>query len=77
MHLMKAKKLLPQISDTEKQALQAGSVWIDGDIFGGNPDFKKMLAEAYNRLTPEFFPHAADKPHAIVAGLPSKRAANA
>lgn len=53
MNTMKAQKILPQISDTERQALEAGSVWIDGQFFGGNPDFKKMLAENYNRLSSE------------------------
>lgn len=53
MSWMKSNKLLPQISDTERQALEAGSVWIDGEFFGGNPDFKKMLAEAYARVSPE------------------------
>ncbi len=41
MKLMKANKILPQISDTERQALEAGTVWIDGEFFGGNPDFKQ------------------------------------
>ena len=53
MSYMKAGKVLPQISDTERQALEAGSVWIDGQIFGGNPDFKNMLAEHYNQLSTE------------------------
>jgi acyl-CoA dehydrogenase len=53
MKWMKAQKMLPQISDTERQALEAGSVWIDGELFGGNPDFKKMMEQAYNRLPPE------------------------
>jgi acyl-CoA dehydrogenase len=53
MHWMKANKLLPQISDTERQALEAGSVWIDGEFFRGTPDFKKILAEPYNRLSEE------------------------
>lgn len=53
MRFLKARKMLPQISDTERQALEAGSVWIDGEIFGGNPDFRKMLAENYDRLTAE------------------------
>jgi acyl-CoA dehydrogenase len=53
MKWMQANKILPQISDTERQALEAGTVWVDGEFFGGNPDFKKMLAEAYNRLPPE------------------------
>ena len=53
MKLMKANKILPQISDTERQALEAGTVWVDGEYFGGNPDFGKMLAEPYNTLSTE------------------------
>lgn len=53
MNWMKANHILPKISDTERQALEAGSVWIDGGLFGGNPDFGKMLAEPYNRLNAE------------------------
>src|SRR6476646_6805352 len=53
MKFMKAKKMLPQISDTERLALEAGTVWIDGQFFSGNPDFRKMLAESYNKLTTE------------------------
>src|SRR5688572_2233161 len=53
MKFMKAKKMLPVISDTERMALEAGTVWIDGEFFGGNPDFAKMLGEGYNSLSPE------------------------
>lgn len=53
MKFMKANKVLPQISDTERQALEAGTVWVDGELFSGNPDFKRILAEPYNRLSPE------------------------
>ena len=53
LNYMKANKILPQISDTERQALEAGTVWIDGELFGGNPDFQKMLAENYNQLSAE------------------------
>ncbi len=53
MNWMKANKILPQISDTERQALEAGSIWIDGEFFGGHPDFKKILAESYNQLSAE------------------------
>jgi acyl-CoA dehydrogenase len=53
MKWMQANKILPQISDTERQALEAGTVWVDGEFFGGNPDFKKMLGEAYNQLSAE------------------------
>ena len=53
MNWMKAKKILPNISDTERQALEAGTVWIDGDFFRGNPDFGRMLADPYSRLSEE------------------------
>ena len=53
MKWMQANKILPQISDTERQALEAGTVWIDGEFFGGNPDFSKMLAEPYTKLSAE------------------------
>jgi acyl-CoA dehydrogenase len=53
MKFMKAKRMLPQISDTERLALEAGTVWIDGQFFSGSPDFGKMLAENYNKLTAE------------------------
>ncbi|MTI14577.1 acyl-CoA dehydrogenase [Sansalvadorimonas verongulae] len=33
------KKLLPEMSDTEKTALEAGTVWWDGEIFSGKPDW--------------------------------------
>jgi acyl-CoA dehydrogenase len=53
MNWMKAKKLLPRISDTEREALEAGTVWIDGEFFGGNPDFGRILASRYDTLPPE------------------------
>ncbi len=53
MKLMRDKKMLPRISDTESQALEAGTVWIDGDIFSGKPDFGAMLKHPYNRLSQE------------------------
>ena len=47
------KNSLPKISETEWQALEAGSVWIDGEFFNGNPDFKRILGEAYSTLPAE------------------------
>lgn len=47
--LIKAKAM-PQISSTERQALEAGTVWIDGQVFSGKPDFAKMFAEPYAKL---------------------------
>jgi len=53
MKFMQDNNLLPQISDTEREALEAGDVWIDGEFFGGNPDFSKMLASSYHSLSEE------------------------
>lgn len=53
MKWMKAQKILPRISDTERQALAAGSVWIDGGLFAGKPDFAQILKEPYGQLSAE------------------------
>ncbi|MGR5266446.1 acyl-CoA dehydrogenase [Vibrio astriarenae] len=36
------KKVLPPLSSTEKEAMEAGSVWWDGELFSGQPDFTKL-----------------------------------
>lgn len=36
------KQVLPPLSATEKEAMEAGSVWWDGELFSGKPDFKKL-----------------------------------
>ncbi|MDB5627274.1 MAG: fadE, partial [Tardiphaga sp.] len=33
-----AKKVMPTMSDTEREALEAGDVWWDADLFTGHPD---------------------------------------
>ncbi len=38
------KRVLPQVSQTEQEALDAGTVWWDGDLFSGRPDWSKLLA---------------------------------
>ena len=47
------RKVLPQVSQTEQEALDAGTVWWDGDLFSGNPDWVKLLSVPKPRLTPE------------------------
>jgi acyl-CoA dehydrogenase len=37
-------RVLPKMSDTERAALEAGTVWWDGDLFSGAPDWRKLLA---------------------------------
>ena len=39
-----ARGVLPAMSDTEREALEAGDVWWDADLFTGNPDWAKLLA---------------------------------
>lgn len=36
------RKALPPMSQTEKEALDAGTVWWDGDLFSGRPDWQKL-----------------------------------
>src|SRR5882672_3797427 len=47
------KRILPQISQTEQEALDAGSIWWDADLFTGKPDWKKLLAYEEARLSAE------------------------
>jgi len=36
------KKVLPSMSTTEKEALEAGTTWWDGELFSGKPDWNKL-----------------------------------
>ena len=47
------KRILPQMSETERVALEAGTVWWDGELFRGNPDWNKLLAYPVPKLKPE------------------------
>ena len=38
------RRILPQMSQTERDALEAGTVWWDGELFSGKPDWNKLLA---------------------------------
>jgi len=48
-----AKGVLPGLSKTEREAIEAGDVWWDADLFTGNPDWSKLLAEAPAKLSSE------------------------
>jgi acyl-CoA dehydrogenase len=48
-----ARNVLPSMSDTEREALEAGDVWWDADLFTGNPDWSKLLAFPQAALTEE------------------------
>ncbi len=45
------RKLLPTMSQTEKEALEAGTVWWDGELFTGAPRWEKLLAAQPPRLS--------------------------
>ena len=45
------RRILPQVSQTEQEALDAGTVWWDGDLFSGRPDWNKLLAYPKPTLT--------------------------
>ncbi|WP_374266762.1 acyl-CoA dehydrogenase [Zoogloea sp.] len=47
------RKALPSMSQTEKDALEAGTVWWEGELFAGRPDWRKLLAFPRPQLTPE------------------------
>ena len=44
---------LPTMSQTERDALEAGTVWWDGELFSGRPDWKKLLAYPAPTLSAE------------------------
>ena len=48
-----AAHALPRLSDTEREAIEAGDVWWDADLFTGNPDWNKLLAFAPAKLSEE------------------------
>ena len=47
------KSVMPEMSTTEQEAIDAGTVWWDGDIFSGKPDWQKFHAISQPRLTPD------------------------
>ena len=51
LRVLKALRLLPSISPTEQAAIEAGSVWIDRDLFSGKPDFRRLNSEPYPELS--------------------------
>ncbi|WP_095143755.1 acyl-CoA dehydrogenase [Pseudomonas sp. Irchel s3b6] len=47
------QKTLPPMSQTERDAIDAGTVWWDGDLFSGRPDWNKLLAYPKAQLSEE------------------------
>jgi acyl-CoA dehydrogenase len=47
------RRILPDMSQTEKEAIDAGTVWWDADLFSGKPDWQKLLAIPEPKLSAE------------------------
>jgi acyl-CoA dehydrogenase len=47
------KRILPAMSDTERDALEAGTTWWDADLFSGRPDWNKLIQLRRPSLTAE------------------------
>ena len=45
-------KALPALGETERAALEAGTVGFEGQLFAGRPDFDALVGMGPNRLTP-------------------------
>jgi acyl-CoA dehydrogenase len=48
-----ARRVLPTLSATEREAIEAGDVWWDADLFSGDPDWAKLLATPPAALSAE------------------------
>ncbi|XMR39243.1 acyl-CoA dehydrogenase FadE [Escherichia coli] len=47
------RKVMPPMSRTEKEAIEAGTTWWEADLFAGNPDWKKLHAIPVSTLSAE------------------------
>lgn len=47
------RKVMPAMSRTEKEAIDAGTTWWEGDLFQGQPDWKKLHNYPKPQLTAE------------------------
>lgn len=47
------QKVMPPMSRTEKEAIEAGTTWWEGDLFRGTPDWQKLHNYPQPRLTGE------------------------
>ncbi|MBH3472120.1 acyl-CoA dehydrogenase [Pseudomonas putida] len=47
------QRTLPPMSQTEREAIDAGTVWWDGELFSGRPDWRTLLAYPAPKLTEE------------------------
>ena len=63
------RKVMPPMSDTEREAIEAGTVWWDAELFSGRPNWARLLAVPKPTLTPDeqhFLDHDVDELCAMV-----------
>lgn len=48
--LLKKLNILPEISETEQIALEAGQTWVDKELYSGRPDFDAIRKNPYPKL---------------------------
>jgi acyl-CoA dehydrogenase len=47
------RSIMPGMSDTEREALEAGTVWWEAELFGGQPDWHRLLGFSAPELSKE------------------------
>jgi acyl-CoA dehydrogenase len=47
------RKIMPEMSQTEADALEAGSVWWDGELFSGRPNWTRLLNTPVPKISAE------------------------
>jgi len=62
-------RALPPIGDTERAALEAGTVGFEGRLFAGRPDFDALAAVGPNRLTADEQSFLDNEVRALIAML--------
>ena len=45
------KKIMPQMSETEQQAIDAGTIWFEAELFRGNPNWSRLHNYPQPRLS--------------------------
>ncbi|MGB5472650.1 MAG: acyl-CoA dehydrogenase [Gammaproteobacteria bacterium] len=64
------RKIMPGMSDTEREALEAGTVWWEAELFSGQPDWHRMLgykAPALSKEEQAFLDGPADQLCAMIS----------
>src|SRR5438132_10682181 len=61
------RKVMPPMSQTERDAIEAGSVWWDAELFSGRPNWAKLLAVPPPSLTADEQPFPDHQVDALCA----------